>query len=101
MNLVLPIYIWPILDLLSADEDEPRRAVRRGDGGEEQKKEGRVSREVHQVVFGCPFFRKLIVSAPGISRGKVNIFWDGGDFPHGAHDILAPQPEAKNWPPGE
>ena len=36
----------------------------------------------------------------GFSRRKVNIFWDR-DFPYRAQDILAPQPEAKNWPSEE
>ena len=31
----------------------------------------------------------------GISGRKVNTFWGSEDFPHGAKDILAPQPEAK------
>ena len=31
----------------------------------------------------------------------MNIFWDRGDCPCEAHDILAPLPEAKNWPPEE
>ena len=59
-------------------------------------------RVLHQVVFGCPSFcRKLGVYLLGISRRKVNIFWDDGDFPYGARDILAPQPGDKNWPPEE
>ena len=40
-------------------------------------------------------------SVPGISQRKVTIFWDRGDIFYGAHDILAPQPEAKNWPSEE
>ena len=35
----------------------------------------------------------------GIYRVKVNIFWDRGDFPYVAHDMLAPQPEATSWSP--
>ena len=48
--------------------------------------------------LGFPLCRRLGVCPFGISRRKVNIFWHGGDFfPYGAHDILAPQPKAKNW----
>jgi hypothetical protein len=56
---------------------------------------------VLSVVFGCPFCRKLGACPLGISRGKENVFWDRGDLPFGAHDIFAPQPEAKHWPPEE
>ena len=46
-------------------------------------------RVVDEVVFGCQIFCKLGVCSLGISRR--------GDFLYGAQDILAPQPEAKNW----
>ena len=45
---------------------------------------------VHYVCFAANW-----VSDHEISRRKVNIFWGRGDFPDGAHDILAPPPKPK------
>jgi hypothetical protein len=62
-------------------------------------KQGRDGVECYISWCGGVRFAANEVSAVGISRRQVNIFWDGEDLPYETHDIFALSQKFQNWPP--